>query len=146
MKKTSERLQTVLKIAQLKQQQASQRLGEMTRDNLAAKQQQQQLRDYQQDYGQQFSKQITHQPLQASKAMNYLKFYSNLENAVTLQQERIVLAEDQINTFRREWQKIYSREKNMESLIERKQLEEEMELEKKLQREQDDRPKSSSFE
>lgn len=138
MKKPSRRLETVLMLAKLRQQRAAEQLGQMIRNTDSQHQQVEQLKHYQQDYGEHF-KTLGEQAVSAGKLVNYQRFFGSLEQAVETQQQRSVLADDQCALARAQWQQQYSREKNMESLISRKQRQEERELETKLQREQDDR-------
>ena len=136
--KPSQRLQTVLKLARIKQQQAAEVLGATTRNALATQQQDQQLRHYQQEYAQHF-KSIAATGMSAAQMANYQQFYGNLEQAIETQGERMVLAESQLQQARELWQKQYSREKNMAALIDQKKQEEDIALEKKTQRTLDDR-------
>ncbi len=138
MKKSSRRLQTVLKLAKLRQQLAAEQLGQMIRTADVHQQQVEQLKHYQQDYGENF-KTLAGKDVSAEQLGNYQRFFGSLEQAVDTQQQRTILAEDQRELARRQWQQQYSRTRNMQALITRKQQEEEWELEKKRQREQDDR-------
>ncbi len=140
MPKPSERLQTVLRLAQLREQAAAERLGEATRQLQTHAQQADQLRDYQQEYVRDFQ-QRGGQPVSARQLSNYQHFYRNLEQAVDTQTERVALIQSQRDNAREEWTRQYARQKNLEKLIQRKAAEEQREEEKKLQREQDDRPR-----
>lgn len=140
MQKPSKRLETVLMLAKLRQQRAAEQLGQMIRNADNQQQQAEQLKHYQLDYGEHF-KSLQGQAQSAGQLINYHRFFGNLDQAIESQQQRSVLAGDQCDVARRQWQQLYSREKNMESLIERKQQEEERELEDKLQQVQDDRPR-----
>ena len=140
MAKRSERLKTVLKLAQLRQQQAAERLGEMTRNAQAQELQADQLKHYQLDYREHF-KALGDNGASPSQLRNFQGFYRNLEQAIDTQGERALLARDQREVARQQWQRQYAREKNLQKLVERRILEEELQLDKKLQREQDDRPR-----
>ncbi len=138
MKKTSQRLQVVLKLARLRQQLAAEQLG-TTLHNVETQQRQvEQLKHYQLDYSEHL-KALGAQGTTASHLQNYQRFMDNLEQAVIAQQQRTVLAEDQKEQARSQWQQQYAREKNLEALVERKQREEQQVVDNRLQREQDDR-------
>ena len=137
-KKSSERLQVVLKLAQIKQQQAAEQLAEATKALQDNQQQGQQLRTYQQEYNSHFH-QFEQQPLNPQTMRNYQRFYGNLEVAIYTQDQRSQASQAQYEATRSQWQDAYGREKNMGKLVERKQLEEEKAIEDKLQRELDDR-------
>ncbi|WP_101759368.1 flagellar export protein FliJ [Oceanicoccus sp. KOV_DT_Chl] len=136
--KPSKRLQTVLRLAKLKEQQAAEKLANAIRLVQAQKAQLQQLDQYKAEYGNQFQQSVAQQ-LNVAKLANFQRFYHNLEQVGETQQERQVLAEQQQDQARALWQQQYSRHKNMQSLIERKQHQEQASEDKKLQREQDDR-------
>jgi flagellar export protein FliJ len=137
VKKTSQRLQTVLKLAKLKQQLAAQQLGKMLQ-NVDAQQQVEQLKHYQQDYAAHF-KVHGAQGTDANQLINFQRFMDNLQQVIVTQQERTVLAEAQREQARSRWQQQYRRSKNLEALVERKQQAEERVEENKRQRTQDDR-------
>ena len=137
-KKTSQRLQTVLKLARLRQQLAAEQLGAMIQNADAQQQQAEQLKHYQLDYGAHL-KALGASGASAGQLVNYQRFMDNLEQAVVTQQQRVVLARDQREQARNRWQQQYAREKNMEALVERKQQQELRVADNRLQREQDDR-------
>lgn len=142
MAKTSDRLRTVLKLAQLRQQQAAEQLGEMTRNAQALEHQADQLKHYQFDYAQHF-KGLGREGVSVNQVRNFQNFYASLEQAIDTQQERIVLASRQQEAARERWQQQYAREKNLEKLVDRKAHEEQLQHEKVLQRQLDDRPRRS---
>ena len=137
-KKSSERLQVVLKLAQLKQQQAAERLAEATKALQANQQQGQQLRVYQKEYNNHFHS-FEQQPLNSQVMRNYQRFYGDLEVAVYTQDQRSQMSQTQFEFHREKWQQAYGSEKNMEKLVDRKRQQEEKALDAKLQRELDDR-------
>ena len=138
VKKSSERLKLVLKLAQIKQQQAADRLAEASRSLEGSKQQEKDLLHYQQEYNRHF--QYFEQQLVSPMQMrNYQRFYGGLEEAVYTQGQRIEVSERNVEFHRKHWQKEYHREKNMQKLIERKQCLEDKLSENKLQKALDDR-------
>ena len=138
MVKPSQRLQTVLKLAKLRQKQAADHLSQSLQAVDAQEQQKQQLKSYQDDYNTQFKLQEK-QPIDALRLNNYQHFFNNLENAVEAQNHRKESADKALELSRRQWQQLYSRQKNMESLVEAKRQCEAREEEKKIQRVFDDR-------
>ena len=140
MAKPSERLKTVLRLAQLRQQQAAEQLGELTRNAEAQALQADQLKHYQLEYAQQF-RDLGSGGVSAARLRNFQGFYGNLEQVIDTQGERVVLARNQQEAARQRWQQQYAREKNLQSLVERKAFEEQLQVEKKLQRLLDDRPR-----
>ena len=134
----SQRLKTVLTLAHQKQQLAAVKLAESIQNVTAQTQQQQQLQQYQYEYSDQFKQTGTAgQP--AGVLVNYLRFYNSLDSASEAQQQRVELASAQRDQAMKVWQHQYGRRQNLQKLIEKKHLQEERELEKKLQRELDDR-------
>jgi flagellar protein FliJ len=137
MKKPSQRLQTVLKLARLRQQRAAEQLGKTVQNVEAQQQQVQQLQQYQEDYSQSF-KQYGSAPVSAAQLANYQRFFTDLEQVTETQQQRMVLAGDQQAKARERWQQQYSREKNLQKLVARKEQQEQQQADNKLQRELDD--------
>ena len=140
--KTSQRLQTVLKLAQIKEQQAAEKLAASIRQLASDQQQEQQLVTYKQEYSAQFKyigADNQSEGVSAAQMANYQRFYGNLEAAGNTQHQQVELATQQQEQARALWQQQYSRQKNMEKLVQQKRQQEESELENKLQREQDDR-------
>ncbi len=141
-KKPSQRLETVLKLAQIKEQQAAEKLADSIRDLASHQQQEQELANYQYEYSKDFKNvggEAKAEGVSAAQLANYQRFYGNLEVAGNTQRERVELASKQQEQARGQWQQQYSRQKNMEKLVERKRQQEDSEAENKLQREQDDR-------
>lgn len=138
MIKASKRLKIVLKLAQMKQQQAAEQLAKSQRQADSIQQQSQQLKDYQYDYNDRFSA-LANSDVSAAQLANYQRFYGSLEDAVFNQQQQLNVADSQLERARQYWQAEYAREQNMLSLIERKQSEEQLSEEKLLQKEQDAR-------
>jgi flagellar FliJ protein len=136
--KTSKRLKVVQRLAELRQQQAAEKLGQAVNEALSGQQQAEQLKSYQQEYSEQF-KSSGAQGLSPMQLANYSRFFINLENAGKIQQERNTLIEDRLTQARLGWQKQYARQVNLESLIDKKSQQEQREEDNKQQREQDDR-------
>ncbi|MCR8921658.1 flagellar export protein FliJ [Dasania sp. GY-MA-18] len=137
-KKSSQRLQVVLKLAHIKQQQAAEKLAQAAAAVQRNQAQGEQLRVYQGEYNKHFHN-YENQPVSSQQMRNYQRFYSDLEEAVYTQDQRSSVAETQFEFHRQQWQKRYASEKNMEKLVVRKQQQEDQEQELKIQRELDDR-------
>ncbi len=142
--KPSKRLQTVLKLARLKEQQAAEKLASCIRNAANHNQQLDQLQNYKGEYNNQFRRSVG-EGVSALQLANFQRFYENLESVGETQRERKILADKQREQARLHWQQLYARQQNMNSLIESKQQQEERELEKKQQREQDDRKRFNPF-
>lgn len=138
MQKPSKRLETVLRLAKIKQQRAAEQLGAMIRNADAQQQQAEQLRHYELEYGEQF-KALAARGSGASQLLNYQKFFSNLSDAKETQQQQVRLANDQKDQARSKWQHLYARENNLAGLVDKKRSQEEREIENRIQRELDDR-------
>ena len=141
-KKPSERLETVLKLAKIKEQAAAVKLADNLRNVESHRQQEKQLQQYKDDYHQQFSQQGG-EVKSAADLLNFQRFYNSLEEAELTQKQRTVLAKDQCELAQAEWQLQYGKEKNMQSLVERKQQKEMLDEEKKDQARLDDRVTSN---
>lgn len=140
-KTPSQRLATVLKLARLREQQAALKLADLLRDVQASKQQQLQLQRYQVEYSQQFKQRSS--ALSAAELVNFQQFYAGLEQASETQQQRTVLADSQLQQARSEWQQLHGREKNIQTLINRKQQQEQLQRDNREQRQLDDRLKNT---
>ena len=139
-KKKSDRLKTVLWLAELKQKQAAEALAQSMSEVEAQQQQAQQLRDFQQEYKQQFqnnSGQSTGLP--AQQLQNMHRFYGNLDSVIEVQQQQVELLNAQQEQLRDQWRQLYARQKNVEGMVDQAKLKEEQQQESKLQRELDDR-------
>jgi len=137
-KKRSERLLTVLRLAELRQQAAAEQLSRSIQNAHAQQQQGEQLEVYQQEYSEQYKSDGV-SGFNAQQLQNFQRFFSNLGTAMETQQETITLAKGQQQISRDQWQQQYTRQKKMSGLVDRVALEEEQQEEKKLQRELDDR-------
>lgn len=138
MKRPSQRLQTVLTLAKLREKLSAENLASKMRVAMTQKQQVEQLKSFQHEYSSQF-KVLAESGASAQQLRNFQNFYGNLEQAVESSEQQQISSEDQQEIARKNWIYHYSKQKNMEGLIDRKQQQEEKELEKIQQREYDDR-------
>lgn len=143
-KKSSQRLQVVLQLAHIKQQQAAERLAQATRALESSRQQTEQLISYQVEYNEQFTAKQG-QALDAAQLRNYLRFYKDLDGAVISQQQRNEISDQNLDFHRKHWQKAYGREKNLESLIAEKKIIEAKQQDDKEQRALDDRSQQKRY-
>lgn len=134
--RSSERLQVVLKLASLKQQEAAKQLAEATRAQQEQRQQAEQLQSYQEEYRQQF---LANTAVQSSYSLrNGQRFFDKLDEAVATQFRRSDLSEENLDHYRQEWQRAHGREQNMSKLIDSKAQQEEKHAEAQLQKALDD--------
>lgn len=138
MVKSSKRLQTVLKLAKLRQQQAADQLAQCQHAQQSQQQQMEQLQSYQDQYNCQFQSQ-TGQAINPMQLNNYQLFYNSLDEAVRVAQHRQSQVDYELEQARNQWQQSYSKQKTMESLVEAKQHHEQQEQANKEQRVLDDR-------
>lgn len=136
-KRDLQRLATLLKLAELKEQRAAQMLGEASQQLRVAEQHAQQLADYELEYAERLHQQgrdgVTPRAL-----MNYDRFRNSLRGAHDQQLQAVHQAEAQRERARRFWTDQYARRRLLEQLRERRQLQHEQVAEKRLQNELDD--------
>lgn len=137
-RKRSDRLQTLLKLAAMKEQAAVRQLAASAERLQQAKQQRQQLADYEHDYQQQYM-QPREQPVHSSFLRNFQGFFRQLEHVQVQQDATITLRDHEREQARLRWVDLYTRRRLLNNVRERWLLEEALQSDKKLQRELDDR-------
>lgn len=137
-KKRSDRLQTLLKLAAMKEQAAVRQLAASTERLSAAEQQLRQLADYQQDYEQRYVGQVG-QSVDRRFFTNFQGFFRQLEGAQQQQELAIAHRDREREQARAQWIDLYARRRLLDNIRERWLRREELEVDKKLQRELDDR-------
>ena len=137
--KASKRLQVVLKLAEMKQQRAAEALAVSQKELDNMEQQREQLVGFKTEYNQGFLAK-TGSTIHPSQLANYQRFYGNLEQVQTAQLLRVESAEYHQNQARSHWQACYAKEQNMRNLVEKKHHQEQLVDDRRLQKEQDDRP------
>jgi flagellar FliJ protein len=138
VKKPSERLQTVLMLAKLREQQAAEQLASAIRAAQQQQQQVEQLESFQREYNSQFAVAAS-AGASAQQLKNHQTFYGKLDSALSSQQSQLDAGSTQLDRAREHWQFHYAKQKNMPELVAKtRQLEIQIE-EKNAQREQDDR-------
>lgn len=137
-KKPSDRLKVLLRLAEMKEQNAARRLAADSERLQQAQEQGRQLalyeKDYQQGYVDRGAQALTRQNL-----LNYQGFFRQLEQVQTQQQRTIEHRDHEREAARQQWVEQYSRRKLLMQIRERRLAVEQMKAEKKFQAELDDR-------
>jgi flagellar FliJ protein len=136
-KKASQRLQVLLRLAEMKEQNAARQLAADSERLQQAKDQGRQLALYEQDYQQGFVERGT-QPLNRQNLLNYQGFFRQLEHVQTQQQRTIEQRDRERESARLQWIEQYSRRRLLTRVRERRLAQEQLKAEKKLQAEIDD--------
>lgn len=136
-KTASQRLQVLLRLAEMKEQNAARQLAADSDRLQQAKEQGRQLALYEKDYQQGYVERGT-QPLTRQNLLNYQGFFRQLEHVQT-QQERTIEQRDRAREAARLlWIEQYSRRRLLTRVRERRLAQEQLKAEKKLQAEIDD--------
>lgn len=137
-KKASDRLKVLLRLADMKEQNAARRLAADSEKLQQAQEQQRQLALYEKDYQQGFLERGS-QSLSRQSLLNYQGFFRQLEHVQTQQQRTVETRDREREAARQQWIEQYSRRKLLEQIRERRVALEQLKAEKKLQAELDDR-------
>jgi flagellar FliJ protein len=137
--KKSARLKTVLQLAENREQRAAKILADTRKRLMAAEQQMESLRSYQADYTSNFAS-MAAKPSHPAMLANYSGFYRSLNRAEEIQQKQIDVILEQLERAMQHWQHQHQRRLNMEKLVNAALASEDLQQEKRLQRELDDRP------
>ena len=143
--KSSKRLQTLLRLAEMKEQAAVRQLGATIERLHQAQQQSEQLAQYEQDYRERYVDQGGAQPVSRQFLMNFSGFFRQLENAQTQQGSMIMRREREREMARKHWIERHAKRQLLAKVRERRLLVEALAAEKKLQSEIDDRSARSAF-
>lgn len=143
--KSSKRLQTLLRLAEMKEQAAVRQLAATIERLQQAQLQGQQLAEYEQDYRERFVDQAAAQPVSRHFLMNFSGFFRQLENAQLQQGNMIVRREDEREHARRHWIELHAKRRLLANVRERRLLAEALAAEKKTQRDIDDRAARKQF-
>lgn len=138
-RKGSDRLQTLLKLAAMREQAAARQLAQSSERLQQAQQQSQQLRQYEHDYQQSY---VDHgsETVSRSFLLNYQGFFRQLETAQTQQHQTIELRVGDREQARLRWLEQYTKRHLLNRVREQRLASEALAAEKKTQRELDDRP------
>jgi flagellar FliJ protein len=143
--KSSKRLQTLLRLAEMKEQAAVRQLAATIERLHNAEQQSQQLAEYEQDYRERYIGEARAQPVGRQFLMNFSGFFRQLENAQVQQGNMIVRREHEQENARRHWIELHAKRRLLANVRQRRLLSEMLVAEKKLQREIDDRAARKHF-
>jgi flagellar FliJ protein len=137
-KKPSQRLKVLLRLAEMKEQNAARELAAESERLQQAKEQGRQLALYEQDYQQGYIERGSQQTLTRQNLLNYQGFFRQLEHVQTQQQRTIEQRDREREAARLQWIEQYSRRKLLTRIRERRLAQEQLKAEKKLQAEIDD--------
>lgn len=137
-RKGSERLRTLLKLAAMREDAAAKRLAQSNEQLLTAQQQSRQLHEYEHDYQQRY---VAGGSAAVGKSflLNYQGFFRQLEKAQLQQHRMIELREDDREKARLGWLEQHMKRKALTRLREQRLSSEALVVEKKIQRDLDDR-------
>lgn len=138
-RKPSQRLQTLLKLADLREQQAAKALAAQAERLQQAEQQQRALVQYEREYQQSFVERSHHTAFSGRDLLNYQGFFRQLENAQQTQARTVQLRDHEREQARLRWLQLNAKRRLLEQLRERRLRREEAEQDRKLQRDIDDR-------
>ncbi len=143
-RKSSDRLRTLLKLAAMREDAAAQRLAQSNEQLLNAQQQSQQLHQYEHDYQQRY---VSGGAATVDKnfLLNYQGFFRQLEKVQVQQQRVIEMREGDRERARQGWIEQYMKRRVLTRLREQRLTTEALAVEKKLQRDLDDRAARSYF-
>lgn len=137
-KKASQRLQVLLRLAEMREQNAARRLASDSERAQQAREQGRQLALYEQDYQQGFIERGPDQPLNRQSLLNYQGFFRQLEHVQTQQQKTIEQRDREREAARLQWVEQYSKRQLLIKIRERRLAQEQLKADKKLQAEIDD--------
>lgn len=137
-RKSSERLRTLLQLTALRENQAARQLAASVERLQQAQQQSRQLSAYEQEYHQQYVSR-GEQSFSRNDLLNYQGFFRQLEHAQSQQVQNINERADEREQARLAWLQLHARNRLLAQLRQRRLAREQLEEEKKLQRELDDR-------
>ena len=138
-RKPSQRLQTLLKLADLREQQAAKALAAQAERLQQAEQQQRALVQYEREYQQSFVERSQGTAFSGRDLLNYQGFFHQLESAQQTQARTVQLRDHAREQARLRWLELNAKRRLLEQLRERRLRREEAEQDRKLQRDIDDR-------
>jgi flagellar export protein FliJ len=141
-RKASARIATLLKLAALREQNAARAFASSNAKLEQARQQADQLENYGREYEQAFRTIDT--PLSASQLLNFHGFFGQLSAIQTQQEQTVQQRSTEQEAARQRWLEAYTRIQLLERIRQQRLAREQLEQEKRLQRELDDRPRFNS--
>lgn len=138
-KKRSERLKPVTRYNENREQHAANEYGKAQRELDFAVEKLQQLEIYREEYARQFIDAGAGRGWNATRAQDYQLFLQNLDKAMAQQKAAIEQLQLTADLKKRQWLAARSRTQAVQTVVDRYQVKEKLEAEKKEQKEQDDR-------
>lgn len=132
----SSRMAIVLNLAQKEEENAAQSLNIARQQLLSEQEQLQQLDDYRNQYLADYS--VSSAPRNAQQLINYSSFIQRIDQLKLEQSQKVERAERVVVKAQTVWQQLYQKRKSIADLIERYKVEEQLAIDKKLQKEIDD--------
>ncbi|MGN0921460.1 MAG: flagellar export protein FliJ [Cellvibrio sp.] len=132
----SSRMAIVLNLAQKEEENAAQSLNIARQQLLIEQEQLQQLDDYRNQYLADYS--VSSAPRNAQQLINYSSFIQRIDQLKLEQSQKVERAERVVVKAQTVWQQLYQKRKSIADLIERYKVEEQLAIDKKLQKEIDD--------
>lgn len=118
MMKRAQRLQPVIDMAQDAEREAAGQLGQCQTALQQAQQQLDNLQQYRNDYQQQWIDQ-GQSGVSGQWLMNYQRFLSQLEVAITQQENNLAWHENNVSVSQKKWQQAYARLEGLRKLVQR---------------------------
>lgn len=137
-RKSSDRLQTLLKLAAMREQAAARQLAASSERLQQAQLQGQQLQQYERDYQQRYTD-LGSETVSRNFLLNYQGFFRQLQTAQTQQSQTVQMRESDREQARLRWVEQYARGRLLNRVREQRLATEAAATEKKTQRELDDR-------
>lgn len=132
----SSRMAIVLNLAQKEEENAAQSLNIARQQLLSEQEQLQQLDDYRNQYLADYS--VSSAPRNAQQLINYSSFIQRIDQLKLEQSQKVERVERVVVKAQTVWQQLYQKRKSIADLIERYKVEEQLAIDKKLQKEIDD--------
>jgi flagellar export protein FliJ len=140
-RKASDRLTTLLRLAALREERAARQLGAAAQQHLNEEQRRQQLADYEREYQRSYLDKGREQLLSRAQLLNYRGFFNQLDQ-IQQHQARVVAERGaELERARAGWLAQYAKRRLLTQVRDRARRQEEQQLEQRLQRELDDRPR-----
>ena len=131
----SSRMAIVLNLAQKEEENAAQSLNIARQQLLSEQEQLQQLDDYRNQYLADYS--VSSAPRNAQQLINYSSFIQRIDQLKLERSQKVERAERVVVKAQTVWQQLYQKRKSIADLIERYKVEEQLAIDKKLQKELD---------
>lgn len=139
MMKKSQRLQTVTEVAAARENDAAKKMGIKRQELHEKKLRLEELHNYRSDYARKMMGEGK-LGISAGQLQDYSNFIHKLDEAIIFQQQQIELAINSVNVETKNWQVMHSKTEALNKVTQRLYAEERNEINRKEQKESDDRP------